>query len=271
MLVVRCQTLLYVASCCRCKVRSTKHKAVRRIECPPLGLFQADRAPVFKFPANCPRRFRALIQVDRVSIIQRPHSRESGRHHRAPAFKRSCRVLIQAEFIAPRCAPSFNGSDPTSCAPSIKSSRSPHDGQRPQSSNQAAPVDAARLLSRPHSSHSGLRSPLRSALIPTEAAAQNPPGIISGSGLLFGIPALFRLMFLIPVWSVHGLFRVRSATNLVFYIQVVGRDGSCGESGLGFGRVGSECLGLFCFGFGDGLGYFELRLATGWVVFGWLS
>jgi hypothetical protein len=87
-------------------------------------------------------------------------------------------------------------------------------------------------------------------------------------------------MFLIPVWAVHGLFRIRSATSLVF--QVVGRDESCGESGcLGFGRVlvwglvGLDrgvwgCFGG-CFVLGlDGFGCFELSLVTGWVVLGWL-
>jgi hypothetical protein len=39
---------------------------------------------------------------------------------------------------------------------------------------------------------SGLRPPLRSTLIQAESAAQNPPSIISGSGLLFG-PGLIQV------------------------------------------------------------------------------
>jgi hypothetical protein len=63
-------------------------------------------------------------------------------------------------------------------------------------------------------------------------------------------------MFRISGWVIQGPFRVRLATSLIFYIQVVGQVGSCGESGLllfwGW---------LVCFGFGDGLG-----LATGFYV-----
>ena len=147
-------------SCTYTAQSSTRHRS------PRLGLSQASIARPM-----CARIQTVQVSDEHPTPLPRPHSSGSGLHHGAPSFKRirlasSCRALIQAEFIEPRCAPSFNGSDPTSCAPSIKpiqapsikSSRSPHDGQRPQSSNQAAPVDAARLLPRPAPSFKPFRS-----------------------------------------------------------------------------------------------------------------
>jgi hypothetical protein len=97
-------------------------------------------APTFKriwSPIGRTDRFRALIQADRVSIMDRPHSNRTARPHRAPSFKwigsaSSCRALNHAgpprphssDLIAPRGARphSKDLSDPPSNAPSFKAS-----------------------------------------------------------------------------------------------------------------------------------------------------
>jgi hypothetical protein len=125
----------------------------------------------------------ARIQTIQVSDeppepLPRPHSSRIGRQHRAPSITQTRRALIQAEFTAPRCALSFNGSAPTSGTPSIKpihapsfkASRSPHDVQRPQSSNQAIPVDASPATLAP-----SFRSPSRNALIQAIQVASHHP------------------------------------------------------------------------------------------------
>jgi hypothetical protein len=129
----------------------------------------------------------------------RPHSSGSGRHHpAAPSIMQRHSALIQASSSPSRRTPSFNGSDPPSGAPSInpirapsfKASRSPHARQRPQSSNQAVPVDATLATpapsfkpirsqvastQRPHSRYSGLRPSLRDALIQADQVSGRSP------------------------------------------------------------------------------------------------
>lgn len=179
----------------------TRRKAVPGIDRPgsvfPKHPSHGRCAPAFKLSrsqTSIPHRFRARIQADRVSIMERPHSSESGWHHpAAPSFKQSSsrpdarphsmdltRLLARPQSSqSRRPQSSLPGLHTTGNAlnQAIRPLRLMPPGYsrapRPHSSR------SGRTHQRPHSSRSGLRSPLRSSLSQSESVAQNLPSIIS--------------------------------------------------------------------------------------------
>jgi hypothetical protein len=138
---------------------STRHRK------PRLGLFQAAIARPM-----CARIQSIQFSDEPPAPLPRPHSNGSGCHHRAPAFKRSCRALNHAEaprphssrdFIAPR---TFKNSGPPSAAPSITPIQAPSIKQsgRPRQHRPAAVAPSFKPFRsqaaspwRPHSSGVG--------------------------------------------------------------------------------------------------------------------
>jgi hypothetical protein len=232
---------------CTCVVQSSsQHRS------PWLGLSQhpshGQCAPSFKriwSPIGRTDRFLALIQADRVSIMDRSHSSRTGRPHSAPSSKRVWSAIVlprpqsirntrphSSDLIAPRgTAPSFKWIWSTRLPPR------PHS-RLPISTRQAAPsIKQSGCLDTLAPSFNPFRSrPSAPTFKPLRSQVASP---------ISGAPSFKRIFlrkspqvlprevafFFDPIpWLYLGSFGFMfgSATSSVFLSQVVCQVGLCG-------------------------------------------